>query len=194
MAGAQLTFSGSFMAGLHFPAVFLPPSAFSERTVLSGDFAAWGEPTLQWVAAINGADVRKQPVSYPGNPSALPGLCWDLQQPRFSHGNSDKSWCDCAGAAQHRRHAATGLLQQPLKLGWPQGLGGCRESTAGCSKDCQPGGGCSDHFHLFSTFFPSWFLLALAGSCAGAHLHCHQPVAPRLAARYRRILAVVTTG
>lgn len=76
MAGAQLTFSGSFMAGLHFPAVFLPPSAFSEQTALSGDFAAWGEPILQWVAAINGADVRKQPVSYPGNPSALPGLCW----------------------------------------------------------------------------------------------------------------------
>lgn len=42
MAGAQLTFSGSFMAGLHFPAVFLPPSAFSEQTALSGDFAGVG--------------------------------------------------------------------------------------------------------------------------------------------------------
>ena len=38
MAGAQLTLSGSFMAGLHFPAVSLPPSAFSEQTALSGDF------------------------------------------------------------------------------------------------------------------------------------------------------------
>lgn len=41
MAGAQLTLSGSFMAGLHFPAVSLLPSVFSEQTALSGDFL-WG--------------------------------------------------------------------------------------------------------------------------------------------------------
>jgi len=41
VAGAQLTLSGSFMAGLHFPAVSLPPSAFSEQTALPGDFL-WG--------------------------------------------------------------------------------------------------------------------------------------------------------
>lgn len=73
-------------------------------------------------------------------------------------------------------HAATGRPQQLLKLGWCQGLGGCRGSTVGCSKEGQPHGGCSAHFHVFSTFFPSRLLSALAGSCAGAHLHCPPPM------------------
>lgn len=73
----QLTLRGSFMAGLHFPAVFLPLPASSEQMALLGDFLSlggWGEPTLLWVAVINGAAVRKQLESYLGNPAVFPAL------------------------------------------------------------------------------------------------------------------------
>lgn len=72
----QLTLSGSFMAGLHFPAVFLPLPASSGANGAAGGLSLGGrgEPTPQWVAVINGAGVRKQPASYPGNPAVFPGL------------------------------------------------------------------------------------------------------------------------
>lgn len=139
-----------------------------------GGWGGWREPRPQRVAAINGAGVRKQPASYPGNPRCVRGTDGGLDA---AHGNSDKSWEDLVRAAQH--HVAMGHPQQLLKLGWPQGLGGCqgsRGSIAGCSKEGQPHGGCSAHFHVFSAFFPSQFLSALAGSCAGAHLRCPQPL------------------
>lgn len=136
---------------------------------------AWREPRPQRVAAINGAGVRKQPASYPGNPRCVRGTAGGLDAVR---GNSDKSWEDLVRAAQ--RHVAAGTSPAAAEAGVAPGLGGgcqgSRGSIAGCGKEGQPHGGCSAHFHVFSAFFPSRFLSALAGSCAGAHLRWPQPL------------------
>lgn len=79
MAGAQLTLSGSFIRGrTPFSSCFSSSVSFlGENCAVRGlSLGGWGEPTPQRVAAINGVGVgvKKQPASYPGNPSVFPGL------------------------------------------------------------------------------------------------------------------------
>lgn len=94
------------------------------------------------------------------------------------------------GAAQPQHHVATGCPQQLLKLGWPQGLGGCSGSIAGCREEDQPCRGCSGHFHVFSTFFPSQFL-----SCWQEAAWVPVSAAPSLRGpQHQRTSAAVTTG
>lgn len=63
-----------------------------------------------------------------------------------------------------------------LRGGTP-GARGARWRAARSALQHGPCGGCSAHFHLFSAFFPSRFVVPqLAGSCAGARLCCAQPV------------------
>lgn len=94
-----------------FSSCFSPSVSFlgANGAAWGPSLGGWGEPMPQRVAAINGASVRKQPVSYPGNAATFPGLRW-LRGTDGSldsvHGNSDK------GGGTLRGLPSPGIMQQ----------------------------------------------------------------------------------